>query len=306
MAASLVLVLEIASASVAGYYGANLLFVLGGRAIGWRAAKLRPLDPEHAELFDAPASVLERVRGTVYETWCQTRVVHADMRRRVLGSPRVPPLSSGTPVLLLPGYLESTGAMASLGRWLRREGFRVVLDEFPSTFRPIADNAAYVRERVQALRAETGAERVAIVAHSMGGVVARSMIHSHPEDHGVAVLVCLGSPHQGVTFRVGAPGRSARDMVATSPLMRELAERPPSGVPVHTVVGMGEQIVSPPWATVTGEGEVRVLAGSLGHFGPLFDGDSRRQIQQWLLDAGVEVGADSKATAMVEATSRAG
>jgi Alpha/beta hydrolase of unknown function (DUF900) len=64
-------------------------------------------------------------------------------------------------------------------------------------------------ELVQLIRRKTGAPRVHLVAHSMGGLVCRSMIQRVVPDRGeraedlVARLFTYGTPHGGIEFAVG-------------------------------------------------------------------------------------------------------
>jgi pimeloyl-ACP methyl ester carboxylesterase len=64
-------------------------------------------------------------------------------------------------------------------------------------------------ELVQLIRRKTGAPRVHLVAHSMGGLVCRSMIQRVGPDRGeraedlVARLFTYGTPHGGIEFAVG-------------------------------------------------------------------------------------------------------
>lgn len=50
---------------------------------------------------------------------------------------------------------------------------------------------------ITAVRKETGASQVVLVGHSAGGLAARKYLVDHPDDHGVAKLVTIASPHRG-------------------------------------------------------------------------------------------------------------
>jgi pimeloyl-ACP methyl ester carboxylesterase len=67
------------------------------------------------------------------------------------------------------------------------------------------------RRAVRALCAATGAGQVAIVAHSMGGLVARAWMRVHGSAR-VARVITLGSPHHGTALASFGPGANAAQM----------------------------------------------------------------------------------------------
>src|SRR5690606_38332533 len=58
----------------------------------------------------------------------------------------------------------------------------------------IAENAAVLASAIEAVRARTGATLVDVVAHSMGGLVARYYLARLMEERSVAQLLMLGTP----------------------------------------------------------------------------------------------------------------
>ncbi len=95
------------------------------------------------------------------------------LRRR-----RVRPLDSGDPrppVVLLHGYAQHTANFTWLARRLRRDGWRhLYLVAHTPVGGDIERSAHRLGEALDRLRRATGASRVDIVAHSMGGLVARA------------------------------------------------------------------------------------------------------------------------------------
>jgi pimeloyl-ACP methyl ester carboxylesterase len=240
-------------------------------------------DEAQARAFGAaPAGALARAAGSAVEGVCQTAAfglqgLHAVVRLR-LAPPRA---GGGPPVLLVAGYLENAGLMWPLARRLAARGFQPVLVDLPSTLRPIAENAAFVATRAREVAAATGYERVGYVAHSMGGVIGRAAALADPEVP-LATVVSIASPHRGTRLARFGIGLSAVDMCVESPHCAAHAPGRCARVPVHTVISPQDNIVSPAWSTVLGEGEDVVLARQVGHVAPLFLPEVAAQVIAWL------------------------
>jgi len=82
-------------------------------------------------------------------------------------------------------------------KWLN--GRKLVIggkDSWDAGIEPVSDQAANLRKKVQHLQDRHGLQSpFSIIAHSMGGLVARQYIYEHPGT--VAGLVTLGTPHHG-------------------------------------------------------------------------------------------------------------
>lgn len=212
--------------------------------------------------------------------------LHLVRRRLPPPPPRAP---EATPLILVAGYLENSGQMYVLGARLRARGFVVIHRDLPSTLHRIERNAAWLRDEVAAICAATGARSAAIIGHSMGGVVGRTLVHLDPCAP-VNVVVSIASPHRGTHMGRLGFGPSARDMVPGSD---HCARYPsprgaPCQIPVHSVVGFQEDIVSPYWSSLLdGEGENVVLDVPAGHVAPLFMPSVADLVERWLDAAGV-------------------
>lgn len=138
-------------------------------------------------------------------------------------APAVPPREP--PILLLHGYGCNRGLWLPAARWFARQGFRVRAINLQPLHASIDDYAGPIAEAIAALRRESGAAGVAIVAHSMGGLAARAYLRRcgrTGEEHGVAALVTIGSPHCGTHIaRIGL-GENARQMRFRSPWTQAL------------------------------------------------------------------------------------
>jgi hypothetical protein len=109
-------------------------------------------------------------------------------------------------VILVHGLDDPGLVWRSLAPALAREGFDVRLMEYPND-QPIAESAAFFFEELKTLRAE-GREQVAIVAHSMGGLVTRDTL-TRPAT-GFAAAAREGAVPQVTTFiMVGTPNHGS-------------------------------------------------------------------------------------------------
>lgn len=105
------------------------------------------------------------------------------------------------PVVIVPGF--TTGPIVSVGyvplaTRLAAAGYDVTVMSYPDYgFGDIHDNATRLARVVAAVRARTGAAKVDLVAHSMGGLVSRDYIKYLGGASDVDSLITLGTPHYG-------------------------------------------------------------------------------------------------------------
>jgi hypothetical protein len=136
--------------------------------------------------------------------------------------------AAGTPILLVHGVADNRSAFTVLRRGLRRRGFGRVS---ALNYSPLTDDVREVAERlgtaVDAVCDETGYERIHLIGHSMGGLVARYYVQRLGGDARVHTLVTLGAPHGGTLPARFVPHPVARQLRPGSDVLRELAEPAP-------------------------------------------------------------------------------
>jgi pimeloyl-ACP methyl ester carboxylesterase len=136
--------------------------------------------------------------------------------------------AAGTPILLVHGMVDNRSIFTLLRLGLRRRGFgRVTSMNYSPFTADVRVAAAQLAEEVEALVAETGYERIHVVGHSMGGLIARYYITRLGGDERVHTLVTLGTPHQGTYTAYGWHNQLTRQLRPGSGLMRELDEPVP-------------------------------------------------------------------------------
>jgi pimeloyl-ACP methyl ester carboxylesterase len=128
-------------------------------------------------------------------------------------------------VLLVHGYMCNRGTWR---RWLM-DGipaqWNVATVNLEPLFGPVERYAEGIHAAVERLRAATGAERVTLVCHSMGGLAARSYLRQHGH-HSVQRVVTIGTPHHGTIFARFGSGGNARQMRNACEFVLALARDP--------------------------------------------------------------------------------
>ena len=151
------------------------------------------------------------------------------------------------PVLIVPGFMGPSILLYPLATFLRLHGRTVVqLHTFPA-LDGVAAIADRISEAVENLRAETNADRVDLVAHSMGGLASRYYALKMGGDRYLRRMVTIATPHHGTRW-AGFLGftQSLKDMAPGNPLLAELApENPIPGVKCLNVRAGWDQIVWP-------------------------------------------------------------
>ena len=102
------------------------------------------------------------------------------------------------PVILAHGLLASAHAfsMKRLRRYLRKQGFQVFLTEVDGA-NTIEYRSRQLSKQVDKILTWTGAEKVNLVGHSMGGLDSRFLISELGYENRVASLTTFSTPHRG-------------------------------------------------------------------------------------------------------------
>ena len=255
---------QVAAALLALILGVRLLVVAVTFGFGW--------------VYRTPRSAQQRI-GTLaslrmfveeYLSFLVLFLVIQPFERAFMGAERATQLRPGAmPVLLVHGYGCNRGAWWWLRARLERAGLIVATVNLEPMFGSIDQYVEPLRRRIEALCAETGAARIVLVAHSMGGLACRAYIAAHGVDR-TAKLITLGSPHQGSAIaRIGL-GRNARQMEVGSAWLQALNGRPiPKGLRAVAIYSVHDNFVMPQEGQRLPGADNQPLSG-LGHFSLLF------------------------------------
>ncbi|MGW0768512.1 esterase/lipase family protein [Streptomyces sp. NPDC002676] len=145
------------------------------------------------------------------------------------GDPARLPVRPGPPVVLLHGFIDNRSVFVLLRRGLTQHGGRRVesLNYSPLT-RDIRTAAELLGRHVEEICERTGSDRVDIVGHSLGGLIARYYAQCLGGDLRVRTLVTLGTPHSGTRVAPLADAHPiVRQMRPGSAVIEELARPAP-------------------------------------------------------------------------------
>lgn len=170
-------------------------------------------------------------------------------------------------VVFVHGLAGSPGAFLPLRGFLRLAGsWRQLAFRYRS--RGSIEGIAVALKR--AVDAHVRGGRVTLVAHSMGGLVARYYLQRLGGARRVERLVTLGTPHRGSHAATFVPAPLVRQLLPESPFVRQLnALPPPAGVRVTSIVAGRDLLVQPVDSACCPFGEV-VRFDDLGHVELLF------------------------------------
>jgi hypothetical protein len=213
----------------------------------------------------------------LYPLGTRTESLHPDPRNRHGDQPpgvralfAADPLAARIPVVLVHGLIDNRSIFAVMCRSLRRRGFAQVCSwNYSPLSSDIARCAADLGAHIERVCEQTGHERVHVVGHSLGGLIARYHLQRQGGDRRMESLVTLGTPHQGSLLAHVVPTPMIRQLRPGSAILQELAEPMPGcRTQVTAVYSDLDQIVVP---TASGRcehpdlGARNVLVHGVGH-----------------------------------------
>ncbi len=183
---------------------------------------------------------------------------------------RIYPDSRAVPVLLVHGYGCNSGYWRPVVRELDRKGISHATVDLEPLIADIDSYVAQIDQAVQALCAASGATQVAIVGHSMGGLVARAYLRVHGVGR-IERVFTLGTPHHGTVLANLGLGANAAQMArksgdAPSQWLQQLAASEDAALRarITSIYSHHDNIVSPQTSSVL-PGARNIDVGGVGH-----------------------------------------
>lgn len=167
-------------------------------------------------------------RSVVGEIWVTTKVMFFKMPWTTTAPALQAPLATPEriPVLLVHGFVCNHRIWDAMANELRRTGHPVLGLNLEPVFGSIDNYVPLIENAVESLRHQTGAQQIAVLAHSMGGLATRVWMKVHGTAR-VARVLTLGTPHVGTRLATWSHTANGRQMRWHSPWLKELARGEP-------------------------------------------------------------------------------
>lgn len=217
---------------------------------------------------DRPADIRLDWRGALRLFWHEFVTIAGNSPRMILfrALMREPdPAPAHLPILLIHGVLCNAGVWYPFKRWLERRGIHPVYAlSYGPPLASIDLFADQVAEKVDAILSVTGARKIAVIAHSMGGLVMRAYLKKHGGLK-IARLVTVGTPHEGSVHAWLVTGQSVAQMRPRNAWLSELGV--PAGEHLPPIVSLWswhDSMVAPQTSSQVPFGDNIVVSG-VGH-----------------------------------------
>lgn len=176
------------------------------------------------------------------------------------------------PILLIHGFFVNAGVWAPMMHYLLQQGLANVFTiDLRPRFQELDVYAQQIAERVEKICEAARAQKVIIVAHSMGGLIARAYIQRFGGNERVEHLITIGSPHHGTRAAFFVPTPTTRQMRPGSSWLRTLNqdENQPGEVRLTSIYSVHDNIIIPHTSAELGQGKNIAVIGK-GHFTLIF------------------------------------
>jgi triacylglycerol esterase/lipase EstA (alpha/beta hydrolase family) len=199
------------------------------------------------------------------------------LHRLVIRDPA--PAPAQVPVILVHGVLVNDGAWFMMRRYLARRAVGPVYTiNYGPPYADIEHFAEQLGARIESVCAATGTARVALVCHSMGGLVARAYLRQRGPAR-LQQIITIGTPHHGSVLAWAFIGRCLAQMRPGNVWLEELNhnESAPAPVPIMSIWSRHDSLVAPQGSCELRFAENVALVG-VGHNALLGDRDVMRLV----------------------------
>ena len=187
----------------------------------------------------------------------------------------------GTPVIFVHGYFQNRADFWWMARQFRKAAEGPLYGFNYPWWDTVERNTPRLGRFIEQVCAETGAQKVDLVAHSLGGLVCLEYSHSPVGMQRVAHCITIGTPHDGVQWRgpiLGKVGDELRGgQFAAARRNRTVIS------PTLSVYSTRDNIVYPPSTSrLSDRGGNDVAVEGLGHLSLLYSPAVTRVVREFI------------------------
>lgn len=184
---------------------------------------------------------------------------------------------SGVPIVFVHGYFQNRVGFIYLARSLRKRALGPIYGFNYLWLRDIPSIAAELARFIESVTKETGAEKVDVVCHSMGGLVAAEYLARCGGVARVRRWVTIATPHRGIVYRGPILGR-AKSVLRSGHGLATLPE-----VPLLSVYSTHDNVVHPiTTSKLDGPLAENLEVGAVGHLAILFSPETAAATARFL------------------------
>ncbi len=182
----------------------------------------------------------------------------------------------GVPVIFVHGYFQNRADFWWMARQFRKASKGPLYGFNYPWFNSVDSNTPRLARFVERVCAETGAPKVTLIAHSLGGLVCLEYAHSPAGLDRVAHCITIGTPHDGVVWRGPILGSVAGDL-------RDGGRDRILVTPTLSVYSTHDNIVHPPATSeLASRGGDDAAVEGLGHLSLLYSPEVTRTVLEFI------------------------
>lgn len=217
-------------------------------------------------------------RGIFLSLWLmllETLSLLATIALRPLGwsNPKTTVLEPGShpPVILLHGLFQNRSCLYWMQHRLKQAGFKNVLSINTPPWRDLETLTEILARKVDEVRIAHKVDKVSLVGHSMGGMIARNYIQLRGGASRVACCITIGAPHHGSKLAPFALSQLGKSLLPGSEFLKQInaAGRPAEGRMI-AIYSRHDNIIQPAANAHLENADENIELDGMGHTSLLF------------------------------------
>lgn len=187
------------------------------------------------------------------------------------------------PILLIHGYMMRGWTLLYLKKRLEKDGWNQVYTwSYTPPFKKISYYAGLLESKVNDILKETSQTKIILIAHSMGGLLARYYIGPLKKKSSVEKLVTIGTPHKGTQLWSFTYSPCGIEMRPKSNFLKKLGLIPAT-IETLSIFSSFDEIILPYQSSrLKGKNVLNKEFTNLGHMSLVFSAQVYEEVRSFL------------------------